>query len=241
MRNAQFGLMSVIAIGNYPLTREALQRAENMVRPERFELPTYCSGGNRSIHLSYGRAASVYMGGLSGSNVSPRRAIVLGTRRENRAAVAKPSVRARSNSKLSPAASSSAATAAAATVSAAISASASAIASTASGMLGFGACLVHVECASAYLRTVQRSNGLVSVLITGHFHKAEPARPSGIAVRHDADPVHLPERFEHLPQFIFRCVKAQVPHKNILHASASALSCQSASSMRRTGRSGTPS
>ena len=27
------------------------------MRPERFELPTYCSGGNRSIHLSYGRAA----------------------------------------------------------------------------------------------------------------------------------------------------------------------------------------
>src|SRR5258708_1992128 len=35
-----------------------------MVRPERFELPTYCSGGNRSIHLSYGRvpASSVYTG-----------------------------------------------------------------------------------------------------------------------------------------------------------------------------------
>jgi hypothetical protein len=31
------------------------------VRPERFELPTYCSGGNRSIHLSYGRAGSVYI------------------------------------------------------------------------------------------------------------------------------------------------------------------------------------
>ena len=29
--------------------------SENLVRPERFELPTYCSGGNRSIHLSYGR------------------------------------------------------------------------------------------------------------------------------------------------------------------------------------------
>jgi hypothetical protein len=40
-----------------------------MVRPERFELPTYCSGGNRSIHLSYGRPTSVYMGGLRGSNV----------------------------------------------------------------------------------------------------------------------------------------------------------------------------
>jgi hypothetical protein len=37
-----------------------------LVRPERFELPTYCSGGNRSIHLSYGRAltASVYYGRL---------------------------------------------------------------------------------------------------------------------------------------------------------------------------------
>ena len=31
-----------------------------MVRPERFELPTYCSGGNRSIHLSYGRARVYY-------------------------------------------------------------------------------------------------------------------------------------------------------------------------------------
>ena len=40
-----------------------------MVRPERFELPTYCSGGNRSIHLSYGRTvASVYMGGRRSIN-----------------------------------------------------------------------------------------------------------------------------------------------------------------------------
>jgi hypothetical protein len=30
------------------------------VRPERLELPTYCSGGNRSIHLSYGRANQGY-------------------------------------------------------------------------------------------------------------------------------------------------------------------------------------
>src|SRR5438105_5535794 len=31
-----------------------------MVRPERFELPTYCSGGNRSIQLSYGRGPRNY-------------------------------------------------------------------------------------------------------------------------------------------------------------------------------------
>ena len=36
---------------------------EGMVRPERFELPTCCSGGNRSIQLSYGRTVNtVYMG-----------------------------------------------------------------------------------------------------------------------------------------------------------------------------------
>ena len=31
-----------------------------LVRPERFELPTYSSGGCRSIQLSYGRALQVY-------------------------------------------------------------------------------------------------------------------------------------------------------------------------------------
>jgi hypothetical protein len=30
-------------------------REKNLVRPERFELPTYSSGGCRSIQLSYGR------------------------------------------------------------------------------------------------------------------------------------------------------------------------------------------
>jgi hypothetical protein len=43
-----------------------------MVRPERFELPTYCSGGNRSIQLSYGRAPNIYSlhGWKEGLNVA---------------------------------------------------------------------------------------------------------------------------------------------------------------------------
>ncbi len=43
-----------------------------MVRPERFELPTYCSGGNRSIHLSYGRTpvGSVYIGAQQASTTA---------------------------------------------------------------------------------------------------------------------------------------------------------------------------
>src|SRR5438093_2762641 len=40
-----------------------LRGRERLARPERFELPTYCSGGNRSIQLSYGRdgLSSVYI------------------------------------------------------------------------------------------------------------------------------------------------------------------------------------
>jgi hypothetical protein len=43
-----------------------------MVRPERFELPTCCSGGNRSIQLSYGRAriSTVYMAKGNGFNAN---------------------------------------------------------------------------------------------------------------------------------------------------------------------------
>jgi hypothetical protein len=43
---------------------------KDLVRPERFELPTCCSGGNRSIQLSYGRARirTVYMGRGNGFN-----------------------------------------------------------------------------------------------------------------------------------------------------------------------------
>ena len=32
---------------------------QELVRPERFELPTCCSGGNRSIQLSYGRTGQL--------------------------------------------------------------------------------------------------------------------------------------------------------------------------------------
>jgi hypothetical protein len=46
------------------------------VRPERFELPACCSGGNRSIQLSYGRTLlAVYMGRSSRFNVAIKKVL----------------------------------------------------------------------------------------------------------------------------------------------------------------------
>jgi hypothetical protein len=43
-----------------------------LVRPERFELPTYSSGGCRSIQLSYGRVLQVYnVGAIASMDSTP--------------------------------------------------------------------------------------------------------------------------------------------------------------------------
>jgi hypothetical protein len=54
--------------------KSGVRSGRELVRPERFELPTCCSGGNRSIQLSYGRVTTVYMAGGSGFNVEGKMA-----------------------------------------------------------------------------------------------------------------------------------------------------------------------
>ena len=205
-----------------------------MVRPERFELPTCCSGGNRSIQLSYGRkpTCTVYMRVEQPSTSSwlrrrrpPGIVLVMYRRKTNRAQFARPSaIRFILAGNVFLPAIASAATAAASTASAAITASAATTASAAA--FRFRPRFVDVDRAPADLRAVQRRNRLLAVFVAGHLHESESTGASGIAVGHDADSIHLPERLKQLPQFVFGCVEAQIPHKDILHSSASALSCR---------------
>ena len=119
-------------------------------------------------------------------------------------------------------------------------AAATAEASTAAA-LGLGSSLVDVDGPSAELRAVQSRNGFLSVVITGHLNETEAPGTPSVSIRHDADTVHLTVAFKDLPQFIFIGIEAEIPHKNILHASSSALSCRKCElSSRTAGREGLP-
>ena len=56
------------------MLEELAVNRKQLVRPERFELPTCCSGGNRSIQLSYGRTGIIYS--LHGAQSSSNRAVI---------------------------------------------------------------------------------------------------------------------------------------------------------------------
>src|SRR5579859_4064623 len=131
------------------------------------------------------------------------------------------------------------------TPAAALAATASAIpatAATAAGAFRLGTRLVDIDGASAHLRTIQGCDRLLAVFVARHFHEPEAAGATRVAVSHNADAVYLSVRLKEMPQFVFVGVKAEIPHENILHASASALSCReckldSADLAGREGRS----
>ena len=97
------------------------------------------------------------------------------------------------------AATAAATTTAATTTAASATAVAATIASTTTASLGLGASFINIQCAPAHLASVQRGDRFFTIFGAGHLHEPESPRASGVAVGHDADPIHLPVRFEHLP------------------------------------------
>ena len=97
------------------------------------------------------------------------------------------------------AATAAAPTTAATTTAASATAVAATIASTATAALGLGASFINIKGAPAHLAPVQCGDRFFTIFGAGHLHESESPRASGIAVGHDANPIHLPVRFEHLP------------------------------------------
>jgi hypothetical protein len=114
-------------------------------------------------------------------------------------------------------------TPATATAAAALSAATTTTAA-ASGAFRLGARFVHVQRASADLRSVQSSDRFLSVFGARHLDETKAARTACVPVGEDADTIHLAVHFEQLTQFVLRCIEIQVSHKDVLQASASGVS-----------------
>ena len=170
-----------------------------MARPERFELPTYSSGGCRSIQLSYGRATSSLHPHF-GAIKCGRQSEGLGREQTNWVQPAELPTTASATTAALPATATTTAAAPAA--------------------FRFGARFVHVQGSSADLRSVQSSDCLLSIFRACHLDKSETPRASRVAVGQDADAIDLAVGLEELTQFVFCRIEIQVSHKDVLQASA---------------------
>ena len=87
--------------------------------------------------------------------------------------------------------------------------------------LRLGTGLIYIKRASPDLAAVERGNRFLAILRVRHLDKAKAARTSGVAIGHDANPVHLSVGFEEVTQFLFCSIEIEIAYKNVLHAIAS--------------------
>src|SRR6185503_20539231 len=64
----------------------------------------------------------------------------------------------------------------------------------------------------AAVQLLDRARGLLG---RGHLHEAEPFRPTGELVRHDADRLHGPGLLEELPEVLLRSLVGQVTYEEL--------------------------
>ncbi len=121
------------------------------------------------------------------------------------------------------------------TAASAPSAEAASSSAPAAGTIGFGARFVDVERASADFRAVDGGDGFLAFFGISHFNESEAARPSGVAIGHDADSVHLTVGRKQLTQFFFSGVEVQIAYKNIFQASGLELSYLNVSDVGKVG------
>ena len=121
-----------------------------------------------------------------------------------------------------------------------ISAIAATTASASANPFGLGPRLIDVDRAPTDRGAIQGRDRLITVFVAGHLHEAETTGAPGVTVRHDAHAIDLSEWFKKRTELVFVCIEAQIPYKNILHASASALSCRECKQFGGLGRSGGP-
>ena len=100
----------------------------------------------------------------------------------------------------------------------ATAASSAITATTTANALRLGPCFVHVQRASGKLSAIERRNCLFSFFGVRHLDESEATRAAGIAIRDDADAIHLSVGSKKVAQLIFRDVEIEVANKNIFQA-----------------------
>jgi hypothetical protein len=90
-----------------------------------------------------------------------------------------------------------------------------AVSTAATIFLGFG--FVDIESAAVHVAAIDGSDGFVSCGVIGHFDESEAARPAGVTVGNQVDPIHCAELFKHRSNGSVGGVETEVSYKNILH------------------------
>ena len=91
-------------------------------------------------------------------------------------------------------------------------------AATTTDTLCFGPCFVYVQRPSGKLSTIKRRDRFFSFFGVRHLDESETTRAAGIAIRYNADPIHLSVGSKKVPQLIFRDVEIEVANKNVFQA-----------------------
>jgi hypothetical protein len=91
-------------------------------------------------------------------------------------------------------------------------------AATTANALCFGPCFVHVQRPSGKLSTIKRRDRFFAFFGVRHLDESEATRAAGIAIRHNADPIHLSVGSKKVAQLIFRDVEIEVANKDVFQA-----------------------